>query len=58
MVRVNRCVAAQIGVEALGAVGERVERDSRWVAALNLDKKQAVLDGMTGFADASRQKTG
>jgi len=33
-----------------------VEQDSRAVDALNLDKKQAVLEWMTGFADASRKR--
>jgi hypothetical protein len=55
---VNRLLTAQIGVEPFVALWEKVERDSRSVDALNLDKKQAVLEWMTGFADASRQKAG
>ena len=55
---VNRLLTTQIGVEPFVTLWEKVERDSRSVDALNLDKKQAVLEWMTGFADASRQKAG
>ena len=55
---VNRLLGAQIGVEPFVALWEKVERDSRAVDALNLDKKQAVLEWMTGFADASRARAG
>jgi DNA polymerase-3 subunit delta' len=53
---VNRLLADGLGVEPFVALWEKVEQDSRAVDALNLDKKQAVLEWMTGFADASRKR--
>ena len=53
---VNRLLGDGLGVEPFVALWEKVEQDSRAVEALNLDKKQAVLEWMTGFADASRKK--
>lgn len=53
---VNRLLGDGLGVEPFVALWEKVEQDSRAVEALNLDKKQAVLEWMTGFADASRKR--
>ena len=53
---VNRLLNDGLGVEPFVALWEKVEQDSRAVSALNLDKKQAVLEWMTGFADASRKR--
>ena len=53
---VNRLLNDGLGVEPFVALWEKVEQDSRAVAALNLDKKQAVLEWMTGFANASRKR--
>ena len=53
---VNRLLGDGLGVEPFVALWEKVEQDSRAVDALNLDKKQAVLEWMTGFADASRKR--
>ncbi|MBL70908.1 MAG: DNA polymerase III subunit delta' [Rhodobiaceae bacterium] len=51
-----RLLSTGLGVEPFIALWEKVEQDSRAVAALNLDKKQAVLEWMTDFADASRKQ--
>ena len=53
---VNRLLGDGLGVEPFVALWEKVEQDSRAIDALNLDKKQAVLEWMTGFADASRKR--
>ncbi|MGB1464330.1 MAG: hypothetical protein ACPG8C_06060, partial [Parvibaculales bacterium] len=53
---VNRLLGDVLEVEPFVALWEKVEQDSRAVEALNLDKKQAVLEWMTGFADASRKR--
>ena len=53
---VNRLLGDGLGVEPFVALWEKVEQDSLAVEALNLDKKQAVLEWMTGFADASRKR--
>lgn len=53
---VNRLLGDGLGVEPFVALWEKVEQDSRAVEALNLDKKQAVLEWMTGFADANRKR--
>ena len=53
---VNSLLNDGLGVEPFVALWEKVEQDSRAVDALNLDKKQAVLEWMTGFADASRKR--
>ena len=53
---VNRLLDDGLGVEPFVALWEKVEQDSRAVEALNLDKKQAVLEWMTSFADASRKR--
>jgi DNA polymerase-3 subunit delta' len=53
---VNRLLSYGLGVEPFVALWEKVEQDSRAIAALNLDKKQAVLEWITGFADISRKK--
>jgi DNA polymerase-3 subunit delta' len=53
---VNRLLGDGLGVEPFVALWEKVEQDSRAVEALNLDKKQAVLEWMTCFADASRKR--
>ena len=53
---VNRLLGDGLGVEPFVALWEKVEQDSRAVEALNLDKKQAVLEWMTSFADASRKR--
>lgn len=55
---VNRLLASGTGVEPFVALWEKVERDSHAVEALNLDKKQAVLEWITGFAEAGRHKGG
>mgnify|MGYP001269561948 CR=1 FL=1 len=55
---VNRLLKDGLGVEPFVALWEKVEQDSRAVNALNLDKKQAVMEWMTGFADASRKRVG
>ena len=53
---VQRLLGDGLGVEPFVALWEKVGQDSRAVDALNLDKKQAVLEWMTGFADASRKR--
>lgn len=52
---VTRLLSSGLGVEPFVALWEKVEQDSRAVATLNLDKKQAVLEWMTGFANVSRK---
>lgn len=47
---VNRLIGAQIDLAALVSLWEKVGQDAHLVQALNLDKKQAVLEWVTGFA--------
>lgn len=52
---VNRLIAGQIDLAGLVTLWEKVGQDANLVQALNLDKKQAVLEWVGGFADlASR----
>ena len=51
---VARLPQHQTGLEPFVALWEKVERDSRTVNALNLDKKQAVMEWLNGFAHAIR----
>lgn len=53
---VNRLIAAQIDLAALLALWEKVGRDANLVQALNLDKKQAVLEWVADIANIAAGK--
>jgi len=53
---VNRLIASQIDLAALLSLWEKVGRDAELVRALNLDKKQAVLEWISAMANIAAGK--
>ncbi len=54
---VNRLIAGQLDLAGLVSLWEKVGKDAHLVQSLNLDKKQAVIEWVSGFAKLAVQGT-